>query len=80
MLIIRDKFTLRNWLNSDAESLAEVANNKKTTDKLRDGFPHPYTIEDARKWIEHTQSWFKKFHTSLLRWSIYIKQLKGKKS
>ncbi|MBN1118409.1 MAG: GNAT family N-acetyltransferase [Bacteroidales bacterium] len=43
---------LRNWCDSDLESLVENANNKKVYDNLRDLFPHPYTKEDARHWID----------------------------
>lgn len=51
MRIETDKFILRSWQESDAETLAGIANNKKIFDNLRDAFPHPYTIEDARKYI-----------------------------
>jgi RimJ/RimL family protein N-acetyltransferase len=45
------KILLRQWLNNDAEPLAMLANNKNIADNLRDHFPHPYTLEDAKKWI-----------------------------
>jgi RimJ/RimL family protein N-acetyltransferase len=35
----------------DMKSLVALANNKNISDNLRDGFPHPYTKEDARKFI-----------------------------
>ncbi len=35
----------------DAGDLAVIANNFTIASNLRDGFPHPYTIDDARKWI-----------------------------
>jgi RimJ/RimL family protein N-acetyltransferase len=38
----------------DAESLAKHANNRKVWLSLRDKFPHPYTSEDARKFLEAT--------------------------
>jgi len=44
--------TIRDYRSSDAESLAEHANNRKIWLGLRDAFPHPYTIEDARKFLE----------------------------
>lgn len=52
MEIILSKSKLRNWKADDAESLALHANNKKIACFLRDGFPHTYTIEHARNWIE----------------------------
>lgn len=36
---------------ADAPRLAELANNKKVSINLRDGFPHPYTPADAEKFI-----------------------------
>lgn len=36
---------------NDAERLALLANNKNISDNLRDGFPHPYTINDALDFI-----------------------------
>jgi len=49
--IVTDDFTLRSWEDGDAEMLAVIANNKKIADNLRDGFPNPYSIDDARKFI-----------------------------
>ena len=44
---------IRSWRDADAERLQCYANNRKIWLNLRDVFPHPYTIEDARWWIEH---------------------------
>lgn len=46
-------FTLREWVQSDAPSAAQYANNKAIADNLRNGFPFPYTEEDARAYIAH---------------------------
>jgi ribosomal-protein-alanine N-acetyltransferase len=43
---------LRPWEIDDANELAVIANNKKVADNLRDGFPNPYSIEDAYKWLD----------------------------
>ena len=43
---------LRKLRKSDAGRLAELANNKKISQNLRDGFPHPYTLNDARSFIK----------------------------
>ena len=40
----------------DAESLAKHANNRGVSINLRDRFPYPYRIEDARKFIERAMS------------------------
>jgi len=37
---------------NDAESLAKHANNRRVWLTLRDRFPHPYTIEDAKSFLE----------------------------
>lgn len=45
------KTTLRNWKVEDAVELAQIANNKKIWDNLRDSFPHPYSLADAKTFI-----------------------------
>ena len=45
------KCRVRSWRESDAESLASHANNRRVWINLRDRFPHPYTIADARSFI-----------------------------
>ena len=44
--------TIRDCRLSDAESLAKHANNRKVSINLRDRFPYPYTIEDAKAFLE----------------------------
>jgi ribosomal-protein-alanine N-acetyltransferase len=44
--------TIRDWRPDDAEPLAKHANNRKVWITLRDRFPHPYTIEDAKSFLE----------------------------
>ena len=36
----------------DAKRLAEIANNELISRNLRDGFPHPYTLEDAESFLQ----------------------------
>ena len=43
--------TLRRLTSEDTETMAQLANNKKIWDCVRDLFPHPYTLEDARAFI-----------------------------
>lgn len=45
---------IRSWCDADHEMLQSYANNRKIWLNLRDLFPHPYTIEHARWWIEHS--------------------------
>lgn len=42
---------IREWRIDDAGSLAKILNNKKITNNLRDGIPFPYTVDDAKDYI-----------------------------
>jgi RimJ/RimL family protein N-acetyltransferase len=46
------EYQIRSLRPEDAESLAAFANNRNIWRNLNEGFPHPYTVEDARAWIE----------------------------
>lgn len=48
--------TLREFREEDAAIITPIANNAKIASNLRDGFPHPYTLEDAHVFIENAQS------------------------
>lgn len=50
------KCLVRSWHKEDASSLTEHANNRNIWINLRDGFPHPYKISDAIKFIETAQT------------------------
>jgi ribosomal-protein-alanine N-acetyltransferase len=43
---------IRGWRLADASVLAKHANNVNIAKHLRDRFPHPYTVSDARHFIE----------------------------
>ena len=45
------KILLRPWLAKDLEPLVALANNKKIFDTVRDAFPHPYTLKNAKEWL-----------------------------
>jgi len=47
---------IREFLPGDAGSLARSADNPNVADQLRDRFPHPYALADAREWIAQTRS------------------------
>ena len=51
MLIQLDRCEVRSWLPSDAEAVARYADNRKIWLNLRDGFPQPYTLQDAHRFI-----------------------------
>ena len=42
---------IRHWKTEDAPYLAAIANNPHIRNNLRDGFPYPYTTEDALDFI-----------------------------
>ena len=44
-------YQIRDWKNEDAPSLARYANNWKIWLNLRDAFPSPYTLYDAKEFI-----------------------------
>ena len=47
---------VRSFRETDAGELARHANNRKVWLQLRDQFPHPYTIDDARNFIALARS------------------------
>ncbi len=42
---------VREWQDADAEPLVPLADDRRVWLGLRDAFPHPYGIEDARRFI-----------------------------
>lgn len=48
--------TLRPWRPSDALAVSEHANNPAIGRNLRDGFPYPYTRDDAVRFIESARA------------------------
>ena len=51
MEIFFEGIILRPWSITDAPKLALIADNKKIADNLRDGFPYPYSLKDAKDWL-----------------------------
>lgn len=47
-----ERVVLRPWKPADAPALAKHANNRNVARQLRDRFPHPYTIADARQFVQ----------------------------
>ncbi len=45
-------FTLRPWTIDDLDSLMKYANNAAIAKYMTDQFPHPYTIDKAREFID----------------------------
>jgi RimJ/RimL family protein N-acetyltransferase len=46
------EFKLRKWKLDDVNSLVKYANNKKIAANLTDQFPHPYTLDNGKAFIE----------------------------
>lgn len=44
-------FKLRKWQFTDSKSIAQAANNLNIAKNLRNTFPHPYSIEDAKWYV-----------------------------
>ena len=57
-IVIRkdDEVVLRELCDDDIQKLAEYANNEKVSINLRDGFPNPYTVADAKQFIDMANS------------------------
>lgn len=51
----KGNINLVTWNDGHFHNLYPLANNPKISQNLRDSFPSPYTIHDARHWIEHNQ-------------------------
>lgn len=44
--------SIRAWTRQDAPALAKYANNRNIWLNLRDGFPHPYTLDNAHAFLD----------------------------
>lgn len=47
---------LRTWSDDDVPELVRLANNRRVWMQLRDAFPHPYTPEAGRAWVNLANS------------------------
>jgi len=50
------KFLIRDWQEDDAASIALYASNRKIWINLRDAFPYPYSLEDAKSFLAGAMS------------------------
>ncbi len=73
MIITKNKnFIVRTYQKNDAESIAKNANNRKIAKNLTDSFPHPYTIEAAKNWINKNQKLIRRKDPNQLSFAIEI--------
>ncbi len=54
-MLTEGNIILRPFTENDAPALAQLANNKKVWDNVRDRLPHPYGLDDAFDFIRLTQ-------------------------
>jgi ribosomal-protein-alanine N-acetyltransferase len=47
-----EAFVLRSWRAGDEDGLVRHANDRRIWRNMSDEFPHPYTYEEARRWIQ----------------------------
>lgn len=47
-----DRIVLRSWRETDVRRLAELANNPRIACFMTDAFPHPYSEQDAKRFID----------------------------
>lgn len=52
MIRVNEHIMLRSWNKNDIIPLTKIADNPWVAMQLRDGFPNPYTTDDAEKWID----------------------------
>jgi [ribosomal protein S5]-alanine N-acetyltransferase len=56
MRIVLPSCILRPWDEADAPVIAPHADDPGVASRLRDGFPHPYTVDDARTFIARARA------------------------
>jgi len=49
------EWKIRSWVPEDEAAIAKYANNLNISINLRDSFPYPYTLNDARYWLRSVQ-------------------------
>ena len=52
ILPLFDDWRVRSFTADDADAIVKYANNRHVSINLRDSFPYPYTIADAKKWLK----------------------------
>jgi RimJ/RimL family protein N-acetyltransferase len=48
---IGDDYVIRDWRENDAAGIVKYANNRNISKNLRDGFPYPYGLLDAERFL-----------------------------
>ncbi len=63
------KLSYRKFKISDAKRLALLANNSKIAENMRDSFPYPYKISDAKSFIRNIPK-----HEEAMIWAVCLDQ------
>ena len=74
-----DKCILRPYVESDCVQLKTVADNKEVAHYLRSVFPHPYSIDDAKDWIQFNNSNYKNYDKLATQIKLEHKDKKNEK-
>ena len=56
---------LRDWAESDYDSMVRHGNNRLVWRNLKDSFPHPYTHADAVWWVQHVATLSEDVHLAV---------------
>ena len=51
MDILIGEWKIRSWQPDDETAIVKYANNRNISINLRDSFPFPYVLQDARVWL-----------------------------
>lgn len=65
ILPLFDDWCVRSFTGEDAEAIVKYANNRHVWINLRDSFPSPYTIHDAKKWLRNVKK-----HAPEMSWAL----------
>lgn len=55
MELVIGEWKIRSWMPEDEAAIVRYANNLNISINLRDSFPFPYTLNDARYWLRKVQ-------------------------
>jgi [ribosomal protein S5]-alanine N-acetyltransferase len=50
------QWQIRDWRDTDHVALVKYANNRRIWLNVHDVFPHPYTLPDAKSWIQSAKT------------------------
>lgn len=58
-------FVIRPYRQDDRERIVRHANNRRVARTMRDRFPHPYTDEDANRWLSMVEAQSQDMHLAI---------------